>query len=105
VVFAMSPAYMAMTLAGMLLIAFILIRMVAVRRREVVRRTVWDGGIRRLSPEMTYSATGFSNPVRVIFEAIFTPTAVEDTRDTVAQHFRSAIRRTAGKSCARPVGA
>jgi hydrogenase-4 component B len=94
VVFAMSPAYMAMTLAGMLLIAFILVRMVAVRTREVVRHTVWDGGIRRLLPEMTYSATGFSNPVRVIFEAIFTPTVVEDTRDMVAQHFRSAIRRT-----------
>jgi hydrogenase-4 component B len=94
VVFAMSPSYMAMTLAGMLLITFIVVRMLAVRTREVVRRTVWDGGIRRLLPEMTYSATGFSNPVRVIFEAVFTPTTVEDTRDTVAQHFRGAIRRT-----------
>jgi hydrogenase-4 component B len=94
VVFAMSPPYMAMTLAGMLLVAFIGVRILALRRREVIRRTVWDGGIRRLLPEMTYSATGFSNPVRVIFEAIFAPRTVEDTRDTVAQHFRAAIRRT-----------
>lgn len=42
---------------------------------------------------MTYTATGFSNPVRVIFDAIFRPTTVEDTRETVAEHFRMAIRR------------
>jgi len=44
-------------------------------------------------PEMTYTATGFSNPVRVIFDAIFRPTTVEDTSETVAEHFRNAIRR------------
>jgi hypothetical protein len=43
---------------------------------------------------MTYTATGFSNPVRVIFRAIFRPTIVEDTRETVAEHFRTAIRRS-----------
>jgi hydrogenase-4 component B len=59
----------------------------------VTRRTRWDGGVRRLLPEMTYTATGFSNPVRVIFDAIFRPTTVEDTRETVAEHFRMAIRR------------
>jgi hypothetical protein len=42
---------------------------------------------------MTYTATGFSNPVRVIFDAVFQPTTVEDTRQTVAEHFRIAIRR------------
>jgi hydrogenase-4 component B len=42
---------------------------------------------------MTYTATGFSNPVRVIFDAIFRPTTVEDTRESVAEHFRMAIRR------------
>ncbi|HTS21266.1 MAG TPA: hypothetical protein VMN79_05580, partial [Casimicrobiaceae bacterium] len=46
-----------------------------------------------LLPEMTYTATGFSNPVRVIFDAIFRPTTVEDTSETVAEHFRMAIRR------------
>ena len=49
--------------------------------------------MRQLLPEMTYTATGFSNPVRVIFDAIFRPTTVEDTRETVAEHFRIAIRR------------
>jgi hydrogenase-4 component B len=42
---------------------------------------------------MTYTATGFSNPVRVIFEAVLQPHAVMDTRETVSEHFRAAIRR------------
>jgi hypothetical protein len=42
---------------------------------------------------MTYTATGFSNPVRVIFDAIFNPTEVENERETIHEHFRSAIRR------------
>jgi hypothetical protein len=41
---------------------------------------------------MTYTATGFSNPVRVIFDALLRPTT-KDTRETVAEHFRAAIRR------------
>jgi hydrogenase-4 component B len=51
------------------------------------------GGVRRLRPEMTYTATGFSNPVRVIFDAIFRPTTVVDSQEAVADHFRNAIRR------------
>jgi hypothetical protein len=94
VVFAMSPSYMAVVLVLMLLITFGVLRMIVSRKRSVVRRAVWDGGIRRLLPEMTYTATGFSNPVRVIFEAVFMPTTVEDTRETVALHFLAAIRRT-----------
>ena len=42
---------------------------------------------------MTYTATGFSNPVRVIFDAVFNPTEVENERETIHEHFRSAIRR------------
>ena len=42
---------------------------------------------------MTYTATGFSNPVRVIFEAILHPAAGEDNTEAVARHFRTAIRR------------
>jgi hydrogenase-4 component B len=51
-----------------------------------------DGGIRELLPEMTYTATGFSNPVRVVFDTILRPTTRE-TRETIAEHFREAIRR------------
>lgn len=94
VVFAMSTTYMTIVLSLMLLVTFVFVRVLIARKRGVLRRVVWDGGIQRLLPEMTYTSTGFSNPVRVIFEAVFMPTTVEDTRETVAQHFRAAIRRT-----------
>jgi len=93
VIFAMSTSYMLLVLIGLLLLSYGVIRLWLTRTRTVVRRERWDGAVRRLLPEMTYTATGFSNPVRVIFEAIFHPTTVEDTRETVAKHFRTAIRR------------
>ncbi len=98
VVFAMSTSYMAVVFALMLLFAFVIFRRFVGRSRAVERRTVWDGGIPSLLPEMTYTGTGFSNPVRVVFEAIFWPTTVEDTRQTVGKHFRAAIRRTRGEN-------
>jgi len=92
VVFAMSTSYLFPVLLGLLGTTFIVVRLGLARHRCVVRQPRWDGGIRRLLPEMTYTATGFSNPVRVIFDAILRPTT-KDTRETVAEHFRTAIRR------------
>jgi hydrogenase-4 component B len=92
VVFAMSPSYSLIALALMLLLAWLVISRWT-RERVVVRREVWAGGIPRLLGEMTYTATGFSNPVRVVFQAVFRPNITEDTRQTVAVHFRTAIRR------------
>jgi hydrogenase-4 component B len=92
VVFAMSPSYSVVALTIVLLLSwFITTRLT--RRRSLVKNEVWAGGIPTLLPEMTYTATGFSNPVRVVFQAIFRPNIVEDTRETVAVHFRTAIRR------------
>ncbi|MGH7976984.1 MAG: hypothetical protein ACREC8_10020, partial [Limisphaerales bacterium] len=93
VVFAMSTSYMIVVLTVLLLLTYIVVRLWLTRRRKLSRRIRWDGGVRKLLPEMTYTATGFSNPVRVIFDAIFRPTTISDTRETVAQHFRTAIRR------------
>ena len=93
VVFAMSTSYMLIALIFLLLLTWIIIRLWLTRRRTLERRERWAGGVRQLLPEMTYTATGFSNPVRVIFDAVFRPTTVEDTRETVAEHFRAAIRR------------
>ena len=93
VVFAMSTSYMLVTLIALLGLTYVVVRLWLTRSRRLARRECWDGGVRRLLPEMTYTATGFSNPVRVIFDAVFRPTTVEDTRETVADHFRTAIRR------------
>jgi len=92
VVFAMSTSYMLAALAVLLLLSVVAFRLLT-RGRTLTRRPVWDGGLRRLWPEMTYTAAGFSNPVRVVFEAILQPGTVEDSTEAVAQHFRTAIRR------------
>ncbi len=92
VVFAMSTSYGAIVLI-ILLAAVVLVVRRGTRKRRVAREVRWDGGVRHLFPEMTYTATGFSNPVRVVFDAILRPRTVEDSEDTVAQHFRVAIRR------------
>jgi len=91
VVFAMSTSYTLVVLALLLSGVFILIR-VLTKTRMVTRKPAWDGGVRRLMPEMTYTATGFSNPVRVIFEAIFRPSTLDERKEMVAEHFRTAIK-------------
>jgi hydrogenase-4 component B len=83
---------MAVVLAVILGSIFIVFRWLT-RRRVLRRGSVWAGGLRRLWPAITYTATGFSNPVRVIFEAILQPAASEDSVEAVARHFRTAIRR------------
>lgn len=93
VVFAMSTTYGFLVLGGLLALTAGIVRWLT-RKRRVTRNVRWDGGVRRLLPEMTYTATGFSNPVRVIFDAVLRPLTVEDTKETVAEHFRTAIRRT-----------
>jgi hydrogenase-4 component B len=93
VVFAMSTSYMLPALVALLALTYVIVRFGLASRRRIARRPCWDGGVRRLLPEMTYTATGFSNPVRVIFEAVLQPHAVMDTRETVSEHFRAAIRR------------
>ena len=91
VVFAMSTSYGAIVLLLLIGGSFLLIRMLT-RARKVTVQPAWDGGLRRLHPEMTYTATGFSNPVRVIFRAVFRASPVSETRDAIAEHFRTAIK-------------
>ena len=90
VVFAMSTSYMLPALIVLLAVSYFVARFALSRQRQLEHGPQWDGGLRRLLPEMTYTATGFSNPVRVIFEAVLRPAAV-DRRETIAAHFRSAV--------------
>jgi hydrogenase-4 component B len=88
----MSTTYFTLILAVLLGLVYGIVRFVT-RGRRVLRVPPWTGGLQPLLAEMTYTATGFSNPVRVIFDAIFNPTEVENERETIHEHFRSAIRR------------
>ncbi len=92
VVFAMSTSYMFVVLAAILGLIFVAFRMPTLSR-TLARRSAWDGGLRHLLPGLTYTATGFSNPVRVIFAALVTPAASEESTKAVAVHFRTAIKR------------
>jgi hydrogenase-4 component B len=92
VVFAMSTSYMVVALVVILGLVFVVFRFFT-RGRAPARGAVWAGGLRRLTPEITYTATGFSHPVRVIFQAIVSPSAPGDSTEAVATHFRTAIRR------------
>ena len=93
VVFAMSTSYAIVVLAGLLVSVYLLARRWAGHKSRCFRKPVWAGGLQPLLPELTYTATGFSNPVGVTFNAIFHPTEVEDSSEMVGQHFRMAIRR------------
>jgi hydrogenase-4 component B len=93
VVFAMSTGYMLVTLVLLIGLLFLVVRFILARRAEVVRKPVWAGGVRSLLPELTYTGTGFSNPVRVTFNAIFHPHISEQRLEIVARHFRKSITR------------
>jgi hypothetical protein len=92
VVFAMSTSYMFVVFAAVLASTFVAFQLLT-RGRALRRGAVWAGGLRHLSPGLTYTATGFSNPVRVVFQVLLRPAAVEDSTEAVARHFRTAIRR------------
>ncbi|MGB8990822.1 MAG: proton-conducting transporter membrane subunit [Desulfobaccales bacterium] len=110
VVFAMSTSYTFVVLILLLGGSIVFFR-VLTRIRKVDRGPAWAGGVRRLLPMMTYTATGFSNPVRVIFEAVFRPVIFDEMRETVAEHFLIAVKsqrqevyileRTIFRPCAR----
>lgn len=48
------------------------------RHKRITRSTLWDAGLTRLRPEMTYTATTFPAPVRVVFRGLFHPHIEED---------------------------
>jgi hydrogenase-4 component B len=92
VVFASAPSYLAPAITLALLVLWLVVA-VATRRRQRARRAAWDGGLHRLLPEFTYSATGFSQPARVIFRSVLAPDEPVQQEHTTAEHFRTAIYR------------
>jgi len=92
VIFAMSTSYMFVMMVFLLGLSAVLVWVFVKRKRKVVYLPRWDGGIKELFPEMTYSATGFAQPVRVIFDTILHP-EVTNQHESIAEHFRVTIKR------------
>jgi hydrogenase-4 component B len=62
-------------------------------RGSVVRRgPTWDCGLRGLTPQMEYSATGFSKPIRMIFKALFRPRREVQREYDYSPYFAKTIR-------------
>lgn len=80
IMYAMSTVLSFVVIAFLLLVVWFLAR--GVRRGRVARREPWDAGLPAIRPEMAYTATTFSAPVRVLFHAVFDP---EVTREEERQ--------------------
>jgi hydrogenase-4 component B len=52
----------------------------------------WDCGLKGLTPQMEYTATGFSKPIRMIFKALFRPRREVQREYDFSPYFAKAIR-------------
>src|SRR5207344_1302024 len=52
----------------------------------------WDCGLRGLTPQMEYTATGFSKPIRMIFKALFRPRRDVQREYDFSPYFATTIR-------------
>ena len=52
----------------------------------------WDCGLKGLTPQMEYSATGFSKPIRMVFKALFRPRREIQSEYDYSPYFAKTIR-------------
>lgn len=97
VVFASSPSYLTMAMVLLLGLSYFSVRMFK-RRHKAVRREPWQGGVRQWRPDAQYTATGFSNPIVVIFRAILRPHRPVEQEEMLASYFPAAIHREVRES-------
>ncbi len=90
VVYAMSTGLTFAVVAFLLLAVWLFVRGMR-RRRRLLRRAPWDAGLVRIRPEMTYTATAFAAPMRVLFDRLLRPVVAEEAERHGA--FVTAVRR------------
>lgn len=80
-------------LAGLALLLIPLLLSRAWRRSSEKRiGPTWDCGLKGLTPQMQYSATGFSKPIRMIFKALFRPRREVQREYDYSPYFARTIR-------------
>jgi hydrogenase-4 component B len=62
------------------------------REGKTRRGPTWDCGQRGLTPQMEYTATGFSKPIRMIFKALFQPRREVQREYDFSPHFAKKLR-------------
>jgi len=66
--------------------------LVFARNAKTRRGPTWDCGQRGLTPQMEYTATGFSKPIRMIFKALFQPRRDVQREYDFSPHFATKLR-------------
>jgi hydrogenase-4 component B len=80
-------------LMGMCLLPIPLVLWLLFGRRTKVRiGPTWDCGLRGLTPQMEYTATGFSKPIRMIFKALFRPRREVQREYDYSPYFAKTLR-------------
>jgi len=83
---------------GMALTAFCLLPIPLVlwllfgQRTRVRTGPTWDCGLQGLTPQMEYTATGFSKPIRMIFKALFRPRREVQREYDYSPYFAKTLR-------------
>jgi hydrogenase-4 component B len=62
------------------------------RRTQVRIGPTWDCGLKGLTPQMEYTATGFSKPLRMIFKALFRPRREVQREYDYSPYFTTTLR-------------
>ncbi|HTL59313.1 MAG TPA: hydrogenase 4 subunit B [Candidatus Limnocylindrales bacterium] len=62
------------------------------RDTKVRLAPTWDCGLRGLTPQMEYTATGFSKPIRMIFKALFRPRREVQREYDYSPYFAKTLR-------------
>jgi hydrogenase-4 component B len=88
-----TVSMLGLTLLGLSLLAapFVLWLLFATRAK-IRRGPTWDCGQRGLTPQMEYTATGFSKPIRMIFKALFRPRREVQREYDFSPYFATTVR-------------
>lgn len=81
------------TLAALALVVVpFLLWLLLARRTRIRIGPTWDCGLQGLTPQMEYTATGFSKPIRMIFKALFRPRREVQRDYDFSPYFAKTIR-------------
>jgi hydrogenase-4 component B len=88
-----TVSMLGLALLGMSLLAAPLVLWLLFATRAKTRRgPTWDCGLRGLTPQMEYTATGFSKPIRMIFKALFRPRREVQREYDFSPYFTTTLR-------------
>ncbi len=86
-----SPLVIALLLLGLVFVPVVIGVSVGGKIRRRIAMT-WACGLSKIEPQMQYTATGFSKPIRMIFSNIVRATHEIETEEESSPYFRPAIR-------------